>query len=319
VAAAHGRGRGADRSDLGPVASAAMPLPVVAPAIDLRRSFGHLRHGPYDPTTRVGETEAWRAVRTPHGPGTLALRRETAGITAEAFGPGRDWLLTRAGAFAGALDDPSVLVAHHRAVADAAHRFATVRLPRSHALVHELVVAVCGQRVTSVEAVRSWRGLCRVASERAPGPMELLLPPDPGVLARQPYWWFHRFGIDRRRAETIRAIGGAAVRIDALAEADPVTVATALARYPGIGPWSIGTALGAALGDPDAVPIGDFHLPHVVSYALAGEPRADDARMLDLLEPYRGQRGRVVRLLALAGARAPAYGPRRRIVSIRDR
>ncbi len=65
-----------------------------------------------------------------------------------------------------------------------------------------------------------------------------------------------------------------------------------------------------ALGDPDAVSVGDFHLPHLVSWALAGEPRADDARMLELLEPYRGQRGRVIRLLEASGIRPPRYGPR---------
>ena len=46
---------------------------------------------------------------------------------------------------------------------------------------------------------------------------------------------------------------------------------------------------------------------------------ADDARMLELLEPYRGQRARVVRLLELSGIRPPRYGPRlspRRIESI---
>jgi len=36
--------------------------------------------------------------------------------------------------------------------------------------------------------------------------------------------------------------------------------------------------------------------------------------MLELLAPYAGQRGRVLRLLALAGTRAPAFGHRRRIL-----
>ena len=52
---------------------------------------------------------------------------------------------------------------------------------------------------------------------------------------------------------------------------------------------------------PDAVSVGDFHLPNLVAFALAGEPRGDDARMLELLEPYRGQRARVIRLLELSG------------------
>jgi 3-methyladenine DNA glycosylase/8-oxoguanine DNA glycosylase len=65
-----------------------------------------------------------------------------------------------------------------------------------------------------------------------------------------------------------------------------------------------------ALGDPDAVSVGDFHLPNLVAFALAGEPRADDSRMLELLEPWRGHRARVIRLLESSGIAAPRFGPR---------
>ena len=68
------------------------------------------------------------------------------------------------------------------------------------------------------------------------------------------------------------------------------------------------------LGDPDAVPVGDYHHPNTVAWALAGEPRADDDRMLELLEPYRGQRGRVLWALTSAAGPAPKYGPRQRIL-----
>jgi 3-methyladenine DNA glycosylase/8-oxoguanine DNA glycosylase len=63
--------------------------------------------------------------------------------------------------------------------------------------------------------------------------------------------------------------------------------------------------MGFVLGDPDAVPVGDLHLPHEVGWALAGEPGADDARMLELLDPYRGHRFRVLRLLMAAGRVRP--------------
>jgi 3-methyladenine DNA glycosylase/8-oxoguanine DNA glycosylase len=65
-----------------------------------------------------------------------------------------------------------------------------------------------------------------------------------------------------------------------------------------------------AFGDADAVSVGDFHIPNTVAWALAGEPRGTDARMLELLEPYRGHRGRVCALLVLAGISAPRFGPR---------
>jgi 3-methyladenine DNA glycosylase/8-oxoguanine DNA glycosylase len=67
--------------------------------------------------------------------------------------------------------------------------------------------------------------------------------------------------------------------------------------------------LRVACGDPDAVSLGDYHLPRLVAWLLAGEPTADDARMLELLEPYRGQRARVVALLEHAGHRPPRRAP----------
>jgi 3-methyladenine DNA glycosylase/8-oxoguanine DNA glycosylase len=65
-----------------------------------------------------------------------------------------------------------------------------------------------------------------------------------------------------------------------------------------------------AFGDSDAISIGDYHVPSLVAWALAGERKADDARMLELLEPYRGQRGRVQRLLEVSGIFPERRGPR---------
>ena len=71
----------------------------------------------------------------------------------------------------------------------------------------------------------------------------------------------------------------------------------------------------ATLGDADAVPVGDYNLPHSVGYALEGTPRSTDERMLELLDPYRGHRARVIRLIGVAGISAPRFGPR---MAIRD-
>ena len=83
-----------------------------------------------------------------------------------------------------------------------------------------------------------------------------------------------------------------------------------LDAVPGIGPWTAAELAIVALGDADAVSVGDYHLPHQVAWALAGERRADDARMLELLEPYAGHRGRVVRMIAAAGLGPARRGPR---------
>ncbi|MDP9464782.1 MAG: DNA-3-methyladenine glycosylase 2 family protein, partial [Actinomycetota bacterium] len=90
--------------------------------------------------------------------------------------------------------------------------------------------------------------------------------------------------------------------------------AAKLALLHGVGPWTIGSVMASAMGDPDAVPVGDFHLKNLVCYALAGESRGTDDRMLELLAPYAGQRGRVIRLLLLDSRAPPAFGPRHRIL-----
>jgi 3-methyladenine DNA glycosylase/8-oxoguanine DNA glycosylase len=71
------------------------------------------------------------------------------------------------------------------------------------------------------------------------------------------------------------------------------------------------------VGDPDAVSTGDFHLPNTVAWLFRRRPRSNDAEMLELLEPYRGQRGRVLRLVMLSRTRAPKFGPKGRILDIR--
>ena len=86
--------------------------------------------------------------------------------------------------------------------------------------------------------------------------------------------------------------------------------------FPGVGPWSAARVGMVALGDPDAVPPGDYHLPHMVSWAFTGRPRGTDEQMLELLEPFAGHRGRVLRLLLAGGVGAPRYGPRMSLRSI---
>ena len=66
-----------------------------------------------------------------------------------------------------------------------------------------------------------------------------------------------------------------------------------------------------ALGDADAVSVGDFHLANLVGYALTGRPRSTDEQLLELLRPYAGHRYRAVRMIELSGLRPPRFGPRR--------
>ena len=118
----------------------------------------------------------------------------------------------------------------------------------------------------------------------------------------------HPFGIEQKRADTLRRAAVRAVALERCADAAEAT--RRLMALPGIGVWTAAEVTRVAYGDADAVSVGDYHIKNTVSWALAGEPRGTDDRMLELLEPFAGHRGRVCALLAVAGVGAPRYGPR---------
>ena len=256
-----------------------------------------------------------RAQWTPCGPATVLVDWTGAQLAVDAWGPGSAWAAARAVAMVGSDRPAPTLPDHHRIVTEASRRHAGLRTGASGDLYHQLLPTVIAQRITGGEAVRQWRRLCERLGEQAPGPhRDLRLPPAPADLATRPAWWFHPIGIEAKRANALREIARVAHRLWTWADLSPSDAAAKLTLVRGVGVWTIGSVLGPALGDDDAVAVGDYHLPNIVAWTLAGEPRADDARMLALLEPYRGVRGRVVRLLTMAGRRPPAFGPRRRIL-----
>lgn len=302
--------------------------PIADPEVstDIGRTLQPFRRGVGDPTTRIDRVgrgldqcgRFTRATLTPDGPGTVHVTWGCGGaLDADAWGPGADWLLARVALLVGDADPgaPELERAPHPAVAQAARRGRRVRVGASATLYHELLATIIEQRITSGEAKRQWARLCRELGEPAPGPFAgLLLPPAPNVLARQPTWWFHPLGIERKRAHPLVEVARHAAKMWAWADLDPRETERLLWLIRGIGVWTTGVALGLAMGDPDAVPVGDYHVKNIVGFALAGEARATDERMLDLLAPYAGQRGRVVRLLKADGNGAPKFGPRQRIL-----
>ena len=256
----------------------------------------------------------WRAGRTPDGPATTALVDTGDGhLEATAWGPGAAWSIEHLPDLLGEHDDTVDAFAPPPGLVRDLLRRSSVRIGRSLAVAEAVFPTVLEQRVTGAGARRSYRWLVRRLGEPAPGrggALGLRLPPAPEVLAATPSWVFHRAGVERARAETVR---GAMRRADRLEEVAAMTAAAAhrrLTAFAGIGPWTASEVALAALGDPDAVSVGDFHLKHVVAFALAGEPRGTDERMLELLEPYRGHRARAVMLLEHAGITPPRYGPR---------
>jgi 3-methyladenine DNA glycosylase/8-oxoguanine DNA glycosylase len=278
--------------------------------VDLAATLFPLRRGYRDPTTRVGAREAVRALRTPAGPATLRLTQVAPdAVEVRAVGPGADRAIeVEARGLVGADDDPAALVlADGDPLLPIRRRHPGVRLTRV-AVMPVLFAAIVEQKVTGAEARHGWRGLVLGTSERAPGDDDLWLPPDPARVAETPSYTFHPWGIERRRAEVVRTVASRAARIEAFVASSELRAW--LERLPGIGAWTTAETARLALGDPDAVSVGDYHLPHLVAWLLAREPRGDDERMLALLEPYEGQRGRVQRLLEATGVRPPAFGPR---------
>jgi 3-methyladenine DNA glycosylase/8-oxoguanine DNA glycosylase len=289
---------------------------VSQPPVDLALTLSPLRHGSGDPTIRIAGREAWRASRTPDGPSTVRFAAWGEAIEVEAWGPGSGWALHHAPQVLGLHDDPSRFEPAHPRLRRLHRRLKGMRVGRSCAVVETVVPTVVEQKVTSAEAHRSWRAFVRAYGEPSPGPCGLVLPPAPDVLASLPYHAFHRFGIERRRADTIRRVCSYAHRLEEAASLPRDDARRRLLALQGVGPWTAAIVEGTAFGDADAVITGDYHLPHLVSWVLAGEPRSDDERMIELLEPYAGHRGRVVRLIVAGGGGPPRHHPRRRLRSI---
>lgn len=277
---------------------------------DLHRSVSVLGRGPYDPAFRAErDGTVWRATRTPEGPATLRLvpghgpgRR----LLATAWGPGAEWVLDRLPTLLGADDDPAAFVPHHRVVAEAHRRHRGLRLVRTGLVLESLIPSILEQRVATVDAYRAWRRLLLRYGEPAPGPagaapdgLGMRVMPEPRVIARVPSWEWHRAGVDSQRSSAVLRAVRLARRLE---EAATMELPDALARLrvvPGIGPWTAAETVQRSNGAPDAITVGDLHLPGLVGYGLTGRWGADDARMLELLAPYAGQRYRAARLILL--------------------
>jgi 3-methyladenine DNA glycosylase/8-oxoguanine DNA glycosylase len=289
-----------------------MPLSTtIRPALptDLRLTLLGLRRGPYDPHFRFVPGGAWRACLTPQGPGTVHLAQRGGEIEVNAWGPGAEWLVASAPDLVGARDSLEGWDPPYGVLRDLHVRHPGLRVPRC-GLVFEMVVpSVIEQRVTGHEAWRSYRQVVRRYGTPAPGPTDLVVPPGADVLKRLPSWEWHRAGVEEKRAAAVRAAAQVAPRLEEAAEMAPDGALRRLRAVPGIGAWTAAEVAQRALGDADAVSVGDIHLPHVVGWVLAGH-RVDDAGMLELLEPVRGHRYRATRLIELSGARNPRFGPR---------
>ena len=308
--------------------------------LDVPLTLSVHRHGGGDPAYATDAAGAvWRTSLTPDGPGTLRVwsRAAVPGppsgpvqpgpvppspvelgplrpgpvVLAQAWGPGAGWLLDMLPAQLGFHDDRASFAARHPVIGELALRYAGLRVGRGGRVFEALVPAVLEQKVVGREAHRAWRFLLRAYGDPAPGPAPggMRVFPAPRTWARIPPWDWHRAGVEGVRARTIITAAAVAGRLEQALDLQPGEADRRLRSLPGIGPWTSAEIRQRAMGDPDAVSVGDYHLPNAVGWTLARR-RTDDAGMLELLAPYAGHRYRVTRLIELGGSLPPRRGPR---------
>lgn len=302
---------------LAPVAPVAPELTrdwVSPRAVALGQLVGTFRRGAGDPTCVLGAGGLVRAFQTPQGPATLALRaRAPLGLVeGRAWGPGAQWSLDQLPTLLGDDDDVEGFVAHHPLVAEAWRRHQHWRVPRSGLVVDALVPAVIEQKVTGKEAFGGYRALVTRHGAPAPGPYAahgLRVPPTVGQWLAIPSWEWLQASVDHQRSRTVMAALRVAGRLEQSVGLPPEQARARLRVVSGVGVWTAAEVAQRALGDPDAVSFGDYHVAKNIGWALTGS-EVDDAGLAELLEPYAGHRYRVQRLLELAGAFRPRHGPR---------
>lgn len=295
-----------------PSPCAARELPLAGRPLDLAESWRLVPLGRRDPTARIQGGEVHWAGQSPEGPASVRIAVAGDRVQLQGWGPGAHWMLAHAPGLTGLADPAEDFAPDHPLLRRLHKEHRGLRLVRLPLVFEPLVRVVLQQLVTFAEAARSWAGIVHELGQPAPGPLRLRVPPTAAVLARTPYYRLVPLGVLRRFAETVQRIARRASRIEqAAATRSGPELAALLHHIPGVGPWTTGMVRSFYRADPDAVPLGDLHLPHTVSWALLGKARSNDDELVQILEPYRPHRGRVLRLIHAGGISAPRRGPRR--------
>lgn len=280
---------------------------VVSPKITLFP----LRRGPRDPCFQVGDDGAiWRTSLLRSGPVTARINRAAPrAVDCTAWGSGADEFLDALPAMLGADDNASDFAPVDPIVAAAHRRVPHLRLGRTGQVLEALIPAVIEQRVPGADAFRAWRLLVTKFGTQPPGPApaRMRVPPSADAWRHIPSWEFHRANVDPGRARTVVSCAQRASSLERLMSWPVAQARDALTSLPGVGVWTAAETAQRAFGDPDALSVGDYHIPKMIGWTLLGRPIVD-AEMVELLEPMRPHRHRVVRLLEASGL---AYEPRR--------
>ncbi|MEI4278120.1 DNA-3-methyladenine glycosylase 2 family protein [Klenkia terrae] len=281
--------------------------------LDVRRALSPHRRGTSDPTLQhAADGAVWRTTTTPDGAASVRLSVRGGDVHAQTWGPGADWALDVVPRWLGAEDRPEGFPAHHHPLVERLHRMSPwLRIGSTGRVWDALVPGVLEQKVTGIEAHRTWRQLLQLAGDPAPGPAPegMRVVPSAERVRAVTDWEWHRCGLDGARRRALLAVAGVASRLECDDHTDCDDLRRRLQSVPGIGVWTAAEVAQRAIGCPDQVSVGDYHLKNLVGWSLAGR-KTDDAGMLELLEPWRGHRQRVIRLLEVGGSRPPKRGPR---------
>ncbi len=280
--------------------------------VDVRRTLAPLVRGGGDLSHRSTPDGAfWRTSWTVDGAATLRVTQIAGEVRAEVWGSGADRVLAGVPDLLGGRDSLEGFEPRHPLLVETHARYPGLRLPRTGGVFEQLVPAVLEQKVTGKEARAAYRSLLQRYGGQPPGPAPagMRVPPPAEVWRRIPSWDWHRAGVDPRRMRTVMAAALVAGRLEEAVDMPREPALARLRAVSGVGEWTAAEIAQRAFGDSDTVSVGDYHLSQFVGWALLGTP-VDDAGMLEALEPWRGHRQRVVRLLEVSGVSKPRFGPR---------
>lgn len=263
--------------------------------IHFARTFSMQRLGPYDPSADFTPNSFSKAFFYRSQPATLHFERAADGVVIKAFGPHAEELLESTLQGLNQDDRYSSFTTEDAGILRLFRMFPGLRVLRFPWLYEMTCSAILQQKIRTVDAMRDWRRISNRFGIQAP--LGLIAFPSAEMLSSVPIYELQALGVGPQRAGTLLRFAQESrfLPLDpAMTFAD---LRKRLLRIPGIGPWTTESVLGYAAGDTDAAIPGDLHLPRVICYALAGELRGTDDRMLELLEPFRGHRFRIIRLL----------------------
>ncbi|WP_100444345.1 DNA-3-methyladenine glycosylase 2 family protein [Glycomyces xiaoerkulensis] len=229
--------------------------------------FDHLAAAAADGIEQHRHRTYRRTLRLPHGPAIAALTPADDHIAARLHLTDLRDLTAAVAACRRTLDlDADPVAAAEALEADpalgpAAKRTPGRRVPRRPDGAEYALRAVIGQQISTASAATVAAGLARTLGEAITDPeggLDRLFPTPAALAAADPA----ALPMPASRGRTLLALAEALAegRIDLGPGADWERERAALARLPGIGPWTVEMIAMRALGDPDAFPVSDLGL-----------------------------------------------------------